>query len=328
MTYSLDNIDRRILYELDKNCRISDNKLAKIVKRSRETVRNRINKLVKYNIIQGFITSINPSKVGYLFFKLYFQLANKPQERKRFFRYFKNLPGIYWFGSNDGIWDFHGTLYAKTLEDFNIIKNNLNTEFKDLILNRQFGVLLSVKQFSKRYLLPKIIERAQPTLYAGELQQNKLDDIDIRILNVLSNNACIPLVNLAQEIKSTVSIVRTRMKRMEEKGLIMQYRIAIDHSKLGLEYFKAFIYFENLTHETEMKLLEYAHNHKEIVLLIRQLSAWDIELEIMAENYESFNRIMDDIRLEFSNVIRNYEFVLMREDVWYFGEKKVFSDAI
>ena len=77
MPYKLDRINRRILFELDKNCRISDNKLAKLVHRSRESVRHRINKLVKDGIIKGFITSINPSKFGYMFFKLYFQFIQK-----------------------------------------------------------------------------------------------------------------------------------------------------------------------------------------------------------------------------------------------------------
>jgi len=125
-SYKLDKIDRRILYELDKNCRISDNKLAKIVKRSREAVRNRIKKLEKDKIILGFIASINPSKFGYIFYKLYFQLANIPEERKKFNTYFKDLPGLYWFGGNDGVWDFHTTMYAKDIKQINKFSQILN----------------------------------------------------------------------------------------------------------------------------------------------------------------------------------------------------------
>jgi DNA-binding Lrp family transcriptional regulator len=118
--------------------------------------------------------------------------------------------------------------------------------------------------------------------------------------------------------------VRNRMKKMEEKGIIMQYRIAIDHTKLGYEMFKAFIYFQNLSEKDEARLFEYAKQHTKILYLIRQLSAWDIEVEMMANNYEEFTQIMNDMRLKFADSIRNYEFALMREDIWVFGEKDIF----
>ena len=94
MAYKLDLVNKKILYELDKNARISDSQLAKKVNRSREAVRNRIKKLQDDGIILNFITSINPSKVGCMFFKMYFQLANIPEEREKFYEYFKQLPGL------------------------------------------------------------------------------------------------------------------------------------------------------------------------------------------------------------------------------------------
>jgi Lrp/AsnC family transcriptional regulator, leucine-responsive regulatory protein len=324
MAYQLDKINRRILYELDKNCRISDNQLAKIVKRSREAVRNRILKLQKDGIIQGFITSINPSKFGYMFFKMYFQLANIPEERKKFYEYFEKLPGLYWFGGNDGVWDFHTTIYAKDVKEFNKLKNKIYTDFKHLIIKRDIGVLVNVRQYPKRYLIKNLKERTEPAMFADDVVENNLDETDKKILNNLVQNARISLVELAKKTKSTVDIIRNRMKKLEEKKIIMQYRIAVDHTKLGYDMFKAFVFFNNLSEQDEKKLFEYAKQNDRILYLIRQLSAWDVEIEIMAESYEEFNRIMDDMRLKFADSMRNYEFVLMREDIWVFGEKDIF----
>ena len=44
----IDNIDKRILFELDKNSRIPDVQLAKRVGKSKEAVRYRIKKLVSF----------------------------------------------------------------------------------------------------------------------------------------------------------------------------------------------------------------------------------------------------------------------------------------
>ena len=324
MAYMLDLINRKILYELDKNCRISDNQLAKKVNLSRESIRNRIKKLQKEGIIQGFITSINPSKFGYMFFKLYFQLANNPKERERFYEYFKKIPGLYWFGGNDGVWDFHSTIYSKNVKEFNDIKNRIYTEFRNLIIKRDVGVLVNVRQYTKRYLHEKFKEISEPAIFADDIVDNKLDELDKKILNNLAQNARIGLVELSKKTKSTVDIVRNRIRKMEEKKIILQYRIAVDHTKLGYDMFKAFIYFNNLSEQDEKRLFEYAKHNNKILYLIRQLSAWDIELEVMAESYEEFSRLMDDIRLKFVDSLRNYEFVLMREDIWVFGEKDIF----
>jgi len=251
-------------------------------------------------------------------------LANKPKERARFYEYFKEIPGLYWFGGNDGVWDFHSTIYAKDVNAFNEIKNKLYTEFKNLIIKRDIGVLINARQYPKRYVLEDFKGKSEPTIFADKIIKNDIDALDEKILNHLAQNARASLVELAAKTKSTVDIVRNRIKKLEEKQIILQYRIAIDHRRLGYDMFKAFLYFNNLSERDEKKLLEYAKHDKNILYLIRQLSAWDIEIEMMAESYEEFNRLMDDIRLQFADSLRNYEFVLMREDIWVFGEKNIF----
>ena len=322
MGYKLDKINKRILYELDKNCRVSDNKLAKIVGRSREAVRNRIKKLITDNVITGFFANINPSKMGYMVFKLYFQLANIPEERKRFYEYIKAFPEMYWFGGNDGVWDFHCALYAKNLQVFNKRKNKIFKEFKDIIIKRDVGVLVEVEYFPRKYLIEENKEKPKARMYAGEIVHNTLDEIDQKVLTNLAKDGRMQLIILAEEIKTTVDVVRKRMRKLEEKGIIIDYKIQINHNKLGYEYFKTFLYFNNIGEKDEKRLAEYVKQHNNILFFIKQLSAWDIELEIIAKNYEEFIQIMDDIRLQFANCLRNYEFCLMREDIWFLGQKE------
>ena len=328
MPEKLDKIDQRILFELDKNCRISDNRIAKIVGRSRESVGYRIKRLQEKGILQGFITSINPSKYGYMFFKLYFQLANIPKERERFFEYMKKLPGLYWLGVNDGVWDTHATLYAKDVKEFYDIKNRIYSEFKDLIIKRDTGVLVNVRQYKKKYVLEdgeNIGGYSSSAMFSDDVVMNEIDDLDKKILNILLNDGRIPLVELTKKAGSTVDIVRGRMKKLEEKGIIIQYRTAIDHTKLGFVFFKAFLYFNNLSKSDEKRLFEYAKEHPSIVYLIRQVSSWDVELELVCKSYEDFTATMNDIRGKFSNSMRNYESVLMKEDIWVFGKRDIFG---
>jgi Lrp/AsnC family transcriptional regulator for asnA, asnC and gidA len=322
----IDDVDRRILFELDKNCRISDNQIAKIVNKSRETIRYRIKKLQDIGILNGFITSINPSKYGYMFFKLYFQLANIPKRRERFFKYMSDLPGMYWIGGNDGVWDSHVTIYAKNVKEFYKLKNKIFSDFKDLIIKRDIGVLVNVRQYKKKFLVSENVKDYNSyAMFSDDIVFNKIDKLDRKIINILINNARIPLVHLAKRVKSTPDIIRNRMKKLEKKGIIIQYRVSIDFSKLDYEYFKAFLYFNNLSEEDEKKLVTYAANHPKIIYLIRQLSSWDVELELICKDYEEFTSIMNEIRKNFVKSLRNYESVLMNEDIWVFSERDIFK---
>lgn len=61
-----------------------------------------------------------------------------------------------------------------------------------------------------------------------------MDQIDLRILNLLQDNARISISEIGRSINMTAPAVNERVKRLEEKGVIQGYRAIIDHSKLGL----------------------------------------------------------------------------------------------
>lgn len=317
MGIKIDKIDRRILYELDKNCRVSDSRLAKIVGRSRESVRYRIKRMQREGVIIEFLTALNPAKTGYLFYKLYLQLRNIPEERKKFFEYLHDHKGMYWYGSNDGVWDSHMTIFAKNPKEFNDIKYSIYRRFRSLIIKRDIGQLVKTRQYPKKFVLEKSQDtgQVQERYFAGDLGHEKVDNLDMKIMMTLSHDARISLVDLASKVDSTVDIVRGRMKKLEKQGIIIQYRVALDPSKLGFMLFKSFMYFDSISEEDKMRLIEYAKRSRNIVYLIEQVSSWEFEIELLAESYEKFLDVMNELRLMFKDSLRNYEFCLMKDDI-------------
>ena len=68
---SLDNLDKRIIYELDLNARATVSEIAKKVRKSKETVNFRLNRLLDHQVIKGFVTIINTQKMGWFYQKVY-----------------------------------------------------------------------------------------------------------------------------------------------------------------------------------------------------------------------------------------------------------------
>ena len=63
-----------------------------------------------------------------------------------------------------------------------------------------------------------------------------LDQIDRRIIAVLTADARLPLTQLAQTVGLSKTPVAARVKRLEEAGLITGYRATLSPIKLGLAH--------------------------------------------------------------------------------------------
>ena len=171
----LDKADRILLAELDKNCRVPVTKLAKLSRKSRQSVEYRIKRLVERGIITSFNVAINPHKMGYRLYKLYLQLKNIPEEKEKLFKYLRTSGIVYWMGECDGVWDLIFAVYARSDYEFYALKNELISEFGHIIVKRGFGILIDVKQYPKMYFTDEI---TKPTMFAGEIIQNKMRELD------------------------------------------------------------------------------------------------------------------------------------------------------
>ena len=217
MVFKLDNIDKRILFELDKNARIPETKLAKIVGRSPESIRYRIKQLMKKNIIQGFTIWIDPTKIGFTSAKLYLNLANKPKQKKEFVEYVTKDKRLFWLGIAEGAWNAGLTYFVRTPREFFDLKNELFSKFKDLILESRTGTLVNVNICDKTFFYKS--ETDWKTMF-DKTAYNELEDIEKKILKELFHNARINVVEIARRHDITVDIVRGRMKKLEQKTVL------------------------------------------------------------------------------------------------------------
>lgn len=314
----LDKTNRKILAELDKNSRISSTQLAKKVMKSRQAVEYRIDNLAKSGIITSFNASINPHKMGYKLYKIYLKLKNIPQKKQKLFSYLKSSGLVYWMGECSGTWDLIFGVYAKTDYEFFELKNDLMSEYADIIVEQHGDNLVDVKQYPKMYFIGN---KEEPVMFAGEIVQNEMDELDYAILGEIVNNSRIPITELSRKVKSTPIVVIGRIKKLEQKGIIIQYRVGIDLNKLGLELYKVVLSLEKYTKEDEKNLLRYVSGLPNIHYLIRNI--WNIELELVVSNHQEYYKILEDLKKEFPFVIKTVDSVLMITDEWTPGFKNL-----
>jgi Lrp/AsnC family leucine-responsive transcriptional regulator len=74
--------------------------------------------------------------------------------------------------------------------------------------------------------------------------QNNLDTIDLKILALLQQDACLQNTSLAKKIGMAPSAVLERVKKLEQKGIIKNYVTRIDPAALNLKLL-AFIFIKS-----------------------------------------------------------------------------------
>ena len=321
----IDLIDRKILTELDINCRISNTELGKKFHKSREAIKYRIKKLEDDGILTGYITSINPNKIGYKMFKVYLKLDNIPGERRRFYNFLKSQINVYWLGICDGAYDCVFAVLAKTIEEYYSEINRILAKFKSLIVERIFGVMVDTLQFNKKYLLensPKKVVK-----FGGDTENVGLDNLDFEVLSSMANNARISYANLSNKLNVPTEIIKEKIERLKNQKVILSNRIDLDINKLNLQFYKIFIYTKSLSAEDEWMLIDWVTQHPNFIYYIRSIAPWQIELELIVKDYQEFNKIMNELREEFPQIIKYYKHLLMIDEFWLPAYKDILDYA-
>jgi len=311
----LDELDRMILYFLDQNCRRSATEIAKLVKSNKETVNFRMKRMIKDQIIVSTMTELNKAKFGYNIIKVYFQFRNFNKDlEKEFFDYLKSINEVGWVVSCSGRWDALFVYWARSTFEFHQAFLKMMQKFGKHILHKEIIYNINWFYYNRKWLVK---EPTEPVVlkYGGEPSDYKLDESDKNLLVILSKDGKKPIVDIANELKTSSQNIINRIRKLEQDRIITKYSLNINYDKIGYIFCKTFIYLENTTQERLEELYKYCAAQPNIFALTTTLGAWDLELEFEVENFELMIKIMDDIRQKFSDIVTNYESVIITHQI-------------
>lgn len=308
----IDEIDKRILFELERNARTADVTLAKIVKKSKDAVRYRIKNLEESGVITGYKTWIDFAKLGYRSDTLYITLLNLPEKKKRLIEEIMNNPRTYWIGVAEGTWNIGVTFFIKNNEELLKIKNDLMSKYEEIILDCKVTSLVSVSVHEKNFLVD---EETKLTSFTQNVENTPIDDVAKKILRELYWNSKENVATIAYNLDTTVDIVRNRIKNLENDRIIIRYSAAIDYQKIGYEFHKAFIYLKKVDEEFDLKFKNYIQNSKIVINMVKQIAPWDIEIVLFTRNFSEYDKTIAEITKLFSKNIKKIESATMSTDI-------------
>ncbi|MFH1545501.1 MAG: Lrp/AsnC family transcriptional regulator [archaeon] len=306
----MDLKDKRILAELDKNARQSISEIAKTIKLSKQSVKNRIDKLEKEKIIKGYYAIIDMFKLdrvaGRAWIKLLGASVDKQQEIIDFALKMRNVG---WVVTLDGSYDLVVIFWAKDLIEFYSSLKELEFNYVNYFKRIDISFIVREHHLSHRYLLDDV--GLTEWLTSVKYQESQLDETDKKILNELAENARIPLIELSKKLEISDKVIRYRIKNLEQKKILLGYRANINNVKLGYDWYKVFLSLQNLSAAKQKELMNYLKGNKNVIFVTEVIGKADLEFEAMLQTNKDFHELMQELRLKFADIIRDYESVIV-----------------
>ena len=305
----LDVKDRKILSELDMDARQPLSTIAKKVRLSREVVSYRIKQLEKKGIIEGFYTAIDTSKLGYLYCRMLFKYRNiSPEIERDLLNYCKISDSINWVSLNNGRWDITLVFLAKSLEDIENVYDEINIKFGKYLQDPYMSIAFKIYHFKNNYLYSNKDTRFE---ILGEKNKNiEMDKIDEKILDILSDNARLSLLDIAVKLRSTPKLIKQRINKLVKDKVILAFRIKINNRLLGYDHYKVFLNLQNLTKENLNKLITYFRLEPEVTYVTKPMGQHSLEFEAMFKSANDLHEFLKRMSFKFSSVVVNYETML------------------
>ena len=141
---------------------------------------------------------------------------------------------------------------------------------------------------------------------------DKLDLIDLQIIDVVSKEGRLAVTDIARRIGSSKSPVQVRLKRLQKEGYILGFRAILNPEKLGREHIA---FTEVKLSDTRENALNEFNAAIKIIPEIEQChmiaSSFDYLLKIRTQNIRAYRHILGEVISTLPYVASTSTFVAM-----------------
>jgi len=305
----IDLKDRKILYELDLNCRQSNAQIGKKVGLKRDIVAYRIKRMKDEGTITNFWTAINTFKLGYNVFRIYinFQYVNS-QVKEEITQHFVDYKNVWAVLTLKAEIDLDVIVWVNDVYEFYKFWDDTLDKFEDYFSKYTISIYTEAFNYQKSWLLPEKNYDSDRLLYRTTSggKSVKIDKTDYDLLNEIAIQARTPLIDIAEKLGVSSQSVNYRIKNLMKNGVINAFRVNINLSKLDLQHYKLEIYLRD--HKKRKLIWNYVKNKLYCDTLNVAVGWSDLEFEIIVKDVDELGKVMEDINSKFGDAIKKQTF--------------------
>lgn len=136
----------------------------------------------------------------------------------------------------------------------------------------------------------RIVNKSKDCTLCVLLPSELLDEVNLRILDILGRDASRPFVEIAKELEISDATVHIRVRRLLAAGILRKFTIATDNVLLGYDHL-AFIGI-NINEGSADEVIASLSQFDEILELHEIYGQFDLLLKIRAKSLEEMREIV------------------------------------
>jgi len=308
----IDERDKKILGELEKDARQTDSAIAKQVRLSKQVVNYRIQQMLKKGIINNFYAVVNVGNLGLTTYYVFLQLEKVNREKEeQILKQINSIDEVGWLVSCIGKWDIILNLNENSVLNFERTLNKIVGICGNHLYDYKFTILSEAEHLGYKFLGSKNYK----PLYQGERDKSlKLDATDEKILRVLSQNARIDAVSLSKKLRMPLHILGYRVKNLLKGGIIEGFRPKLNINKLGYQWHLLLVKLGCESNEERKRLIEFCKFHKNTYYVTSTIGDYNLMLDLHIKSADELIKIKKELQEKFPNLIKAYESVMVAEE--------------
>lgn len=313
---NLDILDRRLIYELDRNARQSIAAVARKLRVSRNVALYRLHNLKEQGIIKHAFAEINSISLGYLTFRVFLKIGNcTPEQRRAMEEHLLGQKNLTWFSKCLGKWDLDFLFTTKDIWKFERFREEFFLQFNSVIEEHHTSVLKDIRSYPKDHIVGRTRDPLQEKNFGTK--RIEIDGKDEALLRVLSRDAMRQLIDIARDLDLSVNTAKRRMKRLEKEGVILQYRLFLDTKKLGFGYYKLHVALRNYAKEDLTSIREFLASKPFIPYTDHYVNGEDFEIECQLRNEREYVAFVAELESLFGHIIKDKFLIKFHEELLF-----------
>jgi len=125
------------------------------------------------------------------------------------------------------------------------------------------------------------------------MNNSTVDLLDLKLISLLKENSRLSFSYLANKINLSPSATRERVQRLEDRGVIKQYKLELDYKLMGYDV-EAFILIK-VFHGQLKSFLKVINNFPEVLEAHRITGNLNVHLKILVKDQLHLQKLIDNL---------------------------------
>lgn len=140
----------------------------------------------------------------------------------------------------------------------------------------------------------------------------QIDNTDIKILNILTQDAFVPFTEIAKKVHVAPGTVHVRMKKMEEAGIVKKPHLQIDLSAMGWDI-TAFIGVFLSKSESYYKVIRELQKIPEVLSCHYTTGTYSLFLRVQCRDTRHLRDVLSDRVQKIEGIARTETLISLEE---------------